>query len=158
MSELARYLWLGGGGVVVLLLAGLKVASLSGRPPVRPVAVSVLPLCPGTPNAVGSTPGEDPRHAVEPFWFSGDPAAALARLQQVVVADGGRLVRADGRYLHFEYRSRFFQFVDDVECLLGVGPGRIDVRSASRSGHSDFGVNRRRIERLRARFREAESG
>jgi uncharacterized protein (DUF1499 family) len=87
--------------------------------------------------------------------FSGDPAAAFERLKDVIAADGGRIVRGDTRYLHFEYRSRFFRFVDDLECLLDAGQRRVEVRSASRSGRSDLGVNRQRVERIRTRFVEA---
>jgi uncharacterized protein (DUF1499 family) len=56
-------------------------------------------------------------------------------------------------YLHVECRSLVFRFVDDLELELRPGDGIIAVRSASRKGHSDFGVNRRRVEDLRERLR-----
>jgi uncharacterized protein (DUF1499 family) len=56
-------------------------------------------------------------------------------------------------YLHAECRSLVFRFVDDLELELRPGDGIIAVRSASRKGHSDFGVNRRRVEDLRERLR-----
>ena len=155
MSLRGKPLLIGLGVTAVSVVAFLKAMTLIGEAPVRPEIVTSLPGCPASPNCVGSGPGEDAAHAVAPFTFSGDPAAALDRLQAVMEAEGGRLVRADARYLHFEYRSRFLRFVDDVECLMDAGQGRIDVRSASRAGHSDLGVNRRRIERLRARFNES---
>jgi uncharacterized protein (DUF1499 family) len=55
-------------------------------------------------------------------------------------------------YLHAEFRSALFGFVDDVEFRMDETAGRIDVRSASRTGYFDFGVNRRRVEEIRARF------
>ncbi|MNR58817.1 hypothetical protein D3C85_1799120 [compost metagenome] len=58
-----------------------------------------------------------------------------------------RVVEQQERYLRAEFTSLVFRFVDDVEFL--IGEQQIDVRSASRLGHSDFGVNRERIERLR---------
>ena len=143
------------GFIAAALAVGLKAMSLAGQAPVRPEAPTSLPGCPGSPNCVSSRPGEDAVHGIAPFAFSGDPAVALERLKQVAVAEGGRLVRAKGGYVHLEFRSRVFRFVDDVEFLLGSEPGRIEVRSASRSGHSDLGVNRRRVERLRTRFEEA---
>ena len=61
-------------------------------------------------------------------------------------------VRAD--YLHFEFRSRLFGFVDDVECVWNAERSQIEIRSASRVGSSDLGANRKRVEAIR---RELES-
>jgi uncharacterized protein (DUF1499 family) len=55
-------------------------------------------------------------------------------------------------YLHVEFRSLVFRFVDDVEFLADDDAKVIHVRSASRVGHSDLGANRRRIETIRARW------
>ncbi|HOW77583.1 MAG TPA: DUF1499 domain-containing protein [Candidatus Competibacteraceae bacterium] len=55
------------------------------------------------------------------------------------------------QYLHVEFRSAVFGFVDDMEFYFSP-PGTIQVRSASRTGYSDFGVNRERVETLRTRF------
>jgi uncharacterized protein (DUF1499 family) len=57
-----------------------------------------------------------------------------------------------GNYLRAEVRSRVFRFVDDIEFLLDTEQQLIHVRSASRSGHSDFGVNRRRVEQIHKAF------
>ncbi len=143
------------GFLAVALAVGLKVMSRGGTAPVRPESVASLPGCPDSPNCVSSRPGEDAVHGLAPLVYSGDAAVALGRLKQVAVAEGGKLVRVHGGYMHFEFRSRLFHFVDDVEFLLGREPGRIEVRSASRSGYSDLGANRRRVERLRRRFEEA---
>jgi uncharacterized protein (DUF1499 family) len=61
-----------------------------------------------------------------------------------------RIVRETADYLHAECRSTLFGFIDDLELNLRPTEGIIAVRSASRLGYSDFGANRRRIERLRA--------
>jgi uncharacterized protein (DUF1499 family) len=53
-------------------------------------------------------------------------------------------------YLHAECASAVFGFVDDLELQLRASEGRIAVRSASRLGRSDLGVNRRRVEALRS--------
>lgn len=63
-----------------------------------------------------------------------------------------RIVLAEERYIRAEFTSAFFRFVDDVEFLLDDGTETIHVRSASRVGHSDFGVNRRRVKEIRLRF------
>ena len=65
------------------------------------------------------------------------------------------VVTATGTYLHAEFRSAVFRFVDDVEFHADEAAGVIQVRSGSRIGFSDLGVNRRRIEAIRARWGEA---
>ena len=61
--------------------------------------------------------------------------------------------RAD--YLYAEFASRLLGFVDDVEFYFPPNERIIHVRSASRLGHSDFGVNRKRIEDIRAKLAAA---
>jgi uncharacterized protein (DUF1499 family) len=59
------------------------------------------------------------------------------------------VIREDGNYLYAEYKSALLGYVDDVELLLDEKAALVHVRSASRLGRSDFGVNRKRIEELR---------
>jgi uncharacterized protein (DUF1499 family) len=60
-----------------------------------------------------------------------------------------RIVKETEDYLHAECRSALFRFVDDLELQLRPSESIIAVRSASRLGYSDLGVNRRRVEGLR---------
>ena len=69
-----------------------------------------------------------------------------------------RIAEDDGYYVHAEFRSRVFRFVDDVEFLLDDATGQIYFRSASRVGRSDLGVNRRRMEAIRDAFASATEG
>jgi uncharacterized protein (DUF1499 family) len=62
------------------------------------------------------------------------------------------MVEVKGHYVHANFTSIFFRFVDDVEFCIDDELRIIHVRSSSRAGHFDFGVNRRRIERIRAKF------
>ena len=62
------------------------------------------------------------------------------------------MIRRDGSYLYAEFRTKVMRFVDDVEFLFDEKAGLIHVRSASRLGRRDFGVNRARVEALRARI------
>lgn len=103
---------------------------------------------PRKPNCVSSQAAGGPA-AIEPLRFSGDPAAAMQRLQTLVAAEA-EIIEATQDYLYAEYSTPLMGFVDDVEFLLGDGV--IHLRSASRLGYSDLGANRKRIERLRARF------
>ena len=75
-------------------------------------------------------------------------------LQNVVAAEERtRLVEVDDSYLHVEVLSAVMRFVDDTEFSLRVSEGIIAVRSAARTGHSDGGVNRKRVERIRQALR-----
>jgi len=66
------------------------------------------------------------------------------------------IITEEGSYLHAETRSFLFRFVDDVEFMMDTDSRVIHVRSASRTGYSDLGVNRRRVERLRRAFNDTQ--
>jgi uncharacterized protein (DUF1499 family) len=105
--------------------------------------------CPESPNCVCSTASR-PAQRIEPLRFDGDPDAALARLAQWLAAQPRtQIITRTDRYLHATCTSRIFRFVDDLEALVDPAAGLIQLRSASRIGYSDLGVNRRRIEALR---------
>jgi uncharacterized protein (DUF1499 family) len=96
-------------------------------------------------------------HHIDPFECDGDEAAALETVRQVIQGmDGQRIVTQTDQYLHVEFRSKIMGFVDDVEFYL-PGTGVIHVRSASRVGYSDFGVNRKRLEKIRKMFQTQRS-
>lgn len=112
-----------------------------------------LPPCPGSPNCVCSD-AVDARHRVAPLCLALPPDNAWTEAVAAARAlPGTRVVKVTGSYLHAEWRSRLFGFVDDLELELRPDRGLIAVRSASRTGHYDFGVNRRRVEKLRAILR-----
>ena len=114
-----------------------------------------LTACKPTPNCVGSQADEkDAEHYIAPIAFSGDPAKAWDTLKRAVRGmQRVSVVRDEPGYLYAEFTSRWMGFVDDGEFVLDPA-GLIHVRSASRLGSGDFGVNRARIETLRARFAE----
>jgi uncharacterized protein (DUF1499 family) len=100
-----------------------------------------------------SSTAPDDAHRVDPIRFTGSPAAALARLRAVIEAmPRTRVTHADAESLHAEFASWLLRFVDDVDCLVDEAAGVIHVRSASRVGYSDLGVNRKRVEQIRAAF------
>lgn len=144
-------------GIAGVVMAGWIVSMvlfslLSRRPHGLGVHDGRLTACPTTPNCVCS---QDDRldHAIEPFAFAGSPAAALARLEGALASQPRtRIVERSDGYLRAEATSLLFRFVDDVEFLLDAEAKRIHVRSASRAGRSDLGVNRRRVEAIRAAF------
>lgn len=134
----------------------LKAISLTGKKPSRPESPAVLPPCGESPNCVCS---EDPREAyhIAPLSYEGAAEEAWARLKSVLQSLGGEQVTADGQYLWFEFRTPIIRFTDDVECRLDTASGQIEIRSASRAGHSDLGANRKRVEKIREAFNVDQS-
>ncbi len=111
-----------------------------------------------SPNCVSSqTDPADAEHSIAPIKFTGGAADAIATLRKIV--DGGErtfVVKHDSNYLYAEFKSKLFGFVDDVEFFASEKDGVIHVRSASRLGRRDFGVNRERVESIRERFAAAQ--
>ena len=111
--------------------------------------------CGKKPNCV-STLDERKGRRAEPWTYAGSREEAQKRLEQLI-ARASRADVVDFRpgYLHAEFRTALWRFVDDVEFFLPKGENVIHYRSASRLGQSDFGVNRRRMKKLAKRFAAA---
>lgn len=115
-----------------------------------------LALCPDKPNCVSSQ-AEDRNHRVMPLSYKDSGQVALKRLKTILLAlDRSTLVLEKDGYVHVEFRSKMIGFVDDVEAQLNENTNTIDIRSASRTGYWDFGVNRKRVETIRARFKTSD--
>ncbi len=109
-----------------------------------------LAPCPDSPNCV-STQATDEGHAITPFRYTKPRAEAKEALKAVVNSlSRTKLVEEDESYLHYEFTSLLLRFVDDVEFLFDDDTKTVHFRSASRTGYSDLGVNRRRMEEVRA--------
>jgi len=135
-------------------LAALVAMSLFGcagrRPPTLDPDDAQLAPCPSSPNCVSSD-ATDGGHAIAPFALAQPAAQAWAAVREAVAEiPRTRIVTDADDTLHAECRSALLGFVDDLELQLRASEGQIAVRSASRLGHSDLGVNRRRVESLRA--------
>lgn len=149
--------------LVVMAAAGvaLHVATASGdtvfswkRPDHLGVKDGRLAPPKVTPNCVASQADPaDVEHYIAPISFQGDAKEAMAAVRKAVEGmHDATVIRQDGAYLYAEFRTRLMRFVDDVEFLHDGKAGLIHVRSASRLGRRDFGVNRARIEAIRARI------
>lgn len=109
--------------------------------------------CPSTPNCVSSQ-SSDLAHRVEPLHYESSGEEAWRRLRRVILAlPRSHVVEDVQGYMRVEFRSPVLQFVDDVELLLDDANKAIQIRSASRTGYWDIGVNRKRVERIRSQFR-----
>ncbi|MEI8013400.1 MAG: DUF1499 domain-containing protein [Nitrospira sp.] len=110
----------------------------------------MLAPCPSSPNCV-STQAQDEGHAIEPIRYRKSRAEAKEALKEVIRSmPRTKLVEEDETYLHYEATSLLLRFVDDVEFLLDDETKTIHFRSASRIGYGDLGVNRKRMEQVRA--------
>ncbi len=143
------------GVVLIVWLAVLGV--VSHRPVSTGIRTRRLSGCPESPNCVSSE-AHDTLHAIEPIRFKGDAGEALRRLIDILAATPRtRIVVSGDNYIHAEATSLIFRFVDDVEFLVDAPNHAIHCRSAARVGHGDFGVNRRRLERIRAAFSKLDA-
>ena len=119
------------------------------------VASSQLTPCPDSPNCVSSE-ATDPSHAIEPLPMADTEQRTIEMLTSAVSAlPGTRSVLTKDNYLHVEARSPWLGFVDDIEFLIDSKEKLVHLRSASRVGHSDFGVNRQRADEIRSRYEAA---
>jgi uncharacterized protein (DUF1499 family) len=89
---------------------------------------------------------------VEPLVFAGAPRLAWERLKAALREMGGTIQEQSEQYIWVTFRTKIFRFVDDMEFRMAAEENAIHVRSASRVGYSDLGLNRRRVEDLRSRF------
>ena len=116
--------------------------------------ISLLTPCPGTPNCVSSQEINS-QHRIQPITFEGSLELAKERLHRVINSmRGTRIITQDVLYWHAEFTTQLLRFIDDVEFFFDESQSLIHLRSASRQGYWDLGVNRRRVETIRSRFEE----
>lgn len=127
--------------VLLLGCPGRPDAPIDGR----------LAACWSSPNCVSSQADPaDRRHHVQPLPLAGDPGVALERMRDVLLAlPGAHDLQVAGHHLRVACDTPSGLYTDDVDVLLVPGEGVIHVRSSSRIGYGDMGVNRARIEQLR---------
>src|ERR1035437_6289253 len=114
--------------------------------------MSRLKPCPKSPNCVSSV-ASDEGHRITPFPFTGTAAESLARVKAAALSfSRTRVVEEAPGYVHLTFTRAIFRVVDDGEFEADEAAKTMQVRSASRVGRSDFGVNRKRIEAIRERL------
>ncbi|MEO7242231.1 MAG: DUF1499 domain-containing protein [Variovorax sp.] len=146
---------------LVLLLAG-QMGWLRGKVPTQ-LGVGQGRLMPpnATPNSVSSQAGLFPEHKqrryaqIEPLRFSGDADRAFTRVANALAAlPDTQIIQRTPEYVYAQCTTQWLKFTDDVELYLDRQAGVIQVRSASRLGQKDFGVNRARVEALRSALKD----
>ena len=135
------------------LLSCFLIAGCHGaRPGSLGVVNGKLAPCPNSLNCVSSQ-AEDEKHRVEPLRYESSRSEAKAGLLGVIRSmKRARIAVEEDDYIHAEFKSALWRFIDDVEFYFVHESKIIHVRSASRVGRSDLGVNRKRIERIRKQF------
>lgn len=151
-------------GLALLLLVAGQLGALAGSEP------SNLGLRDGklkppakTPNSVSSQADLWPEHPmrerarIAPLTLVGSGPATLAKLERIVAAmPGAKVMKSEPDYLYAEFTTKLLKFTDDVEFWFDEQVGVVQVRSASRIGHGDRGVNRARVEDVRVRLAAAQ--
>ena len=144
-----------GVALLISLLVSVAFAVMSAtarRPKTLGVSDGRLAPCPDSPNCV-STRADREQQRMDSISLTVDAGDAMAALKRVVSAmSRAEVITADDNYLHAEFTSALFRFVDDVELFVNREERVIHFRSASRSGRSDFGVNRKRMQVVVAAF------
>lgn len=135
----------------LIFLAGLIVMSMTAaRPSHLGLHGGKLAPVPDSPNCVSSMT-EKASAAIDPIDVSGiDQPLEKLKMAIAISVPGSNPIMQDGNYLHYEFTSSIFRFVDDGEFLLDEQRKVIDFRSSSRVGYSDMGANRKRMEKIRS--------
>jgi len=110
-----------------------------------------------TENSVSSQASLYPDHPqrkyaeIAPLPVKGEGPATIAQIKAIVEGmDGAKVVKSEPGYLYAQFTTKLMKYVDDVEFWFDPAANVIQVRSASRVGRGDLGVNRKRIEAVRA--------
>ena len=108
--------------------------------------------CPKSPNCV-STQDIDEKQKMEPINYSGSLEDAKAKIIGIINSlKRSKIITNEENYIHIEFRTATFRFVDDVEFLFDDKEKIIHFRSRARMGYSDMGVNRKRMEEITRLF------
>jgi uncharacterized protein (DUF1499 family) len=150
-NKFGKYIVIAIGLVIAFLLVNNHV--FAGSSPTNiGINNGELATCPSTPNCVNSQiSASDAEHSIKPISIDGDSAARMADLKLAIKSmPRSTVIKETNNYLYVEFTSKLMGFVDDVEFYFDGDGKSIQVRSASRLGESDLGVNRQRIEEIRS--------
>jgi len=135
----------------------LMLISCQGK---RPLDLGVngdgrLNSCPDKPNCISSYDKTERKDQyIEPIQIHSNKTTAYKKLLSIITSEGAQIIIKEENYIYAEFTSSLFKFVDDVEFYFSSDTANILIRSASRIGKSDLGVNKKRIETIRFRFQQ----
>ncbi len=112
-----------------------------------------LKPCRDSPNCVGSMYPQDEKHYMKPWFYHLERSEVIEHLLDMIRSERGTEIKeVKENYIHAVYTIPFFGYKDDLEFYMPDSGNVIHFRSASRVGYYDFGVNKRRINRLRKKL------
>ncbi len=130
--------------------------TLSGANQADTLSKKLLPPCQEIPNCLSSETPESKQY-IEPFKIKGNSDKAWASLKDAINHQSRfSITHESADNIHAEATSLIFKFVDDIDFCLDKENNAIHVRSASRTGHIDFGISHKRIEALRVQLQKAD--
>lgn len=141
----------------ILLLVTIISGFILGCGGKRPNNIGIregqqLAPCPNSPNCVSSQ-SHISKHRVEPFVYSSSKEESFKKLKEILQNNNRiTIISESENYIYAECKTAFFKFIDDLEFYFDDENKLIHIRSASRIGYSDLGVNRRRVEDIRKKF------
>ena len=142
--------------LLVIAVGVALTACSNSTPPLLGVRDGRLTPCPDSPNCVSSQSPDD-KHFIEPLPYKESlEKTRQAVLSAIMAMKRSQVITREDHYIRAEFKSALFRFVDDVECYFDDGEQVVHLRSASRVGHSDLGVNRKRVEEMRTRYEALE--
>jgi uncharacterized protein (DUF1499 family) len=103
--------------------------------------------CPKSPNCV-STQSTDEKHKMEPLSYNTKEEGKRKIKDIIGTFKRTKLITEEGNYLHYEFRTATFKFVDDVEFYFDDSTKLLHFRSRARMGYSDMGVNKKRMKKV----------
>ena len=137
-------------GFIVAFLGLQKASKLVEAPQ---LVEGKLSKCPDKPNCVCSEYKDNSSHSIDPIAIAQDSAVDnLTLLKNIIGEMGGEIQVEKSDYLAATFTLTVFRFVDDLEIRIDSTQGVIHLRSASRVGYSDMGVNKKRVELLKELF------
>jgi uncharacterized protein (DUF1499 family) len=138
--------------LIVILIVGFFIYVKIGNKMPEDLGVTdgLLKSCPSLPNCVSTQAlPEDAVHYAEPIVYTGERKDTQLAIESYMLSKGNaRIVSNSLGYIHFAVRSSLIGYIDDLEFYLPEGDSVVHVRSASRIGYSDFGVNRERVRQI----------
>ena len=145
--------------IVTTILLAISIlfimAWLSNSGPLTRDKDSTLAPCPDKPNCVCSEYNDDKQHFIDPLPLSTKQLPSASKYIRISIESlGGEIQTESNTYLAATFSSSFFGFIDDVEFRIDAKNQLIHIRSAARTGYSDFGINNKRVNNLKKILRQ----
>ena len=145
---------------LILSLTAIFSMTACSQAQQNPIGVKVvnskvqLKPCPDSPNCINTEFSENTSHYIPPLIYHKENSAeVLGKAEQLILDMGGHIVQNKGNYIAATFTSMIFRFVDDFEIRNDEENHTLHIRSASRTGYSDFGVNKKRVEAFLKQFK-----